>query len=310
VTVASLRASWERLWFAPEHARNLAGVRIAIATHALWIVLSRDYAATSGLPPEFWARVSDAVRWRFLTFPGLETLERWLAILAVLALLAVLIGWRARPAALVAGVLLYHLAPLETIIWTPSPYERGLEVSVLALIVLSAAPCADAWGVDARRRFHGAVPGPASDYRWPLVLIQLFVAQIYFFSGWSKLVRVGVDWLSAANRRAWLLLFNQYDEVAVFTTVGPWLADHAWLCGLLAVGSVALDLGFITVVASRLWRRILVPLAVLFHAGILVSMNIAFLNAPQLLVFINWHWLGARLSAPRGANGQSKLTPA
>ena len=138
------------------------------------------------------------------------------------------------------------------------------------------------------------------EYNWPLLLIQLFVAQVYLFSGWSKLFRVGWSWVSAENLRHWLLLFNQEDQIAVFRGLGTWFAGHPTLCLLIAIGSLTLDLTFIVVLAWKRARAIYVPLAAAFHVGIFFSMNIVFLNLPQLLVFLDWDWFVQRMrSAPR-----------
>ena len=63
---------------------------------------------------------------------------------------------------------------------------------------------------------------------------------------------------------------------------------------------VVLDFGFTLVLFSRSARAFLVPMAVLAHLGILLGMNIAFLNVPQLLVFVDWEalrsWWRARAS--------------
>ena len=307
----ALGRAWDRFWFRRGDARNLAAARIVFAAQALWILLSRDYAATSGLPPAFWATVERSAQWRYLVFPGHEGLESALQLVAAGALSLVLLGWRARPAALVAALSLYHLAPLEAIMWTPSPYERGGEIAILGLVVLAVSPCDDAWSLTARGR---AVPAAAQRYHWPLLLLWLFVALPYFVSGWSKLYRVGPDWVTAENLRRWMLLFSQVDQIRVFDGMAKWIADRPFACGALAVAAIGLDLGFITAVFWRGARLVLVPLAALLHAGILVTMNIAWLNAPQLLVFVDWSALSVRRSVePHGERphprGEAQQTP-
>ena len=291
----SLWEWWDKFWFAPGSARNLAGARIVIAAHALWIVLSRDYGGVSGLPADFWAGVPALDRARYAIVPGHPLVERALTVLAVCALIAVLLGAATRISCLIAALLLYHLAPLETILWTPSPYERGLEIATLSLVVLAIAPCADVWSVRPRR----AVRETTWEYNWPLLLVQLFVAQVYLFSGWSKLFRVGVGWVSAENLRHWLLLFTQEDQIAVFQGLGRWIAGHPLLCSLVAIGSLTLDLTFIVCLVWRRARKVYVPLAAAFHVGIFFTMNIVFLNLPQLLVFVDWDWVIGRKTAKR-----------
>ena len=291
---------WARLALPDGSAVDLAGARIVIAAHALWILLSRDLAAASGLPPELWLRVHESARWRYLLFPGVPSLKHLLQVMAAIALVAAIAGFRTRAACLVASLLLYHLAPLETLIWTPSPYERGFEVSVLALVVLGVSRSGDAWSVDAklaRRAGDAREPAPAWEYGWPLRLVQVFVAQIYFFAGYSKLFRAGFDWISADNLRRWLLLFSQQDQVAVFREPGLFIARHPSLCLAAALGAVVIDLGFPAAVFLPRLRRWLVPAALAFHAGILMTMNIVFLNAPQLGVFVNWRWIAESCSS-------------
>jgi hypothetical protein len=278
-----MRAAWERFWFAHGSARNLAALRIVVAGHALWILLSRDLGGISGLPAEVWAGVAATARWRFLIFEGHPGLERALVLAAVLALAGAALGLMARGCCLAAGLLLYHLAPLETIVLTPSPYVKGFTLVVPALLALSAAPCADALALG--RRPAAAAPW---EYAWPVRLVQVLLAQVYLFSAWGKLLRVGPAWASAVNIERWLYMFNQRDQLVVFDQMGPWIAARPGLCLLIGVGTLALELSFASVLSWHAARRVLVPLVALWHLGIAFAMNIAFLNVPLLLAFVDW----------------------
>ena len=287
------RGAWERFWFAPETARNLAAARIVLAAHALWILLSRDIPSLSALPAEFWAGVPASARWRFLIWEGRPGLEALLQLVALAALVGVLLGVAARACCLLAALLLYHLAPLETLFFTPSPWAKGLTLPVLGLLTLSLSPCADALRLGGRRTIP--VPG-GPEHGWPLRLTQLFACQPYLFSGIAKLKSAGPGWASAENMRAWLLLANQDDQLAVFRAPGLWLADRPALCAAMGALGLAMDLGFILVLLSRRSRWVLLPAALLFHAAIVVTQNYAFLSAPLLLIFVDW---GPR---PRGTD--------
>jgi hypothetical protein len=264
-------AAWERFWHAPEPPLNLAVARVVLALQALWILLSRDLPALSALPASFWAAVPLGARWRYLLWEGHPRLEQVLQAAALLALAGVVLNVGTRACCFVAGLLLYHLAPLETLFFTVSPWARGLTIPVLGLLVFSAVPRA-----------------PRADQGWALRLVQLFVCQIYFFSGWAKLRAAGPSWASAENIRAWLLLSNQDDQLAVFTAPGLWVADHPLLCGLMGAAALAVDLGFMAALFWRRGRPLLVALVAAFHLGILFTQNYAFLSAPLLLVFIDW----------------------
>ena len=290
--VARVRGAWDRFWFAPETARNLAAARIVLAAQALWILLSRDIPALSALPPAFWAEVPASARWRYLIAAGHPALESILQAVALVALVGALLGVAARACCLLAALLLYHLAPLETLFFTASPWAKGLTLPVLGLLTLSLSPCADALRVGGGK----APRASGSDHGWPLRLVQLFVCQPYLFSGIAKLKSAGLLWASPENMRAWLLLANLDDQLAVFRGPGLWLADRPVLCLAMGIAALAMDLGFVLVLFSPRARRVLVPAAVLFHAAIAVTQNYAFLSAPLLLVFVDW---GPRVSRAR-----------
>jgi hypothetical protein len=300
---AKIGRLWQRAFFAPEPALNLAAARVIFAVQALWVLLSRDIPAMSMLPPVFWENVSRSDHWRFLVFPGHAGLEYALQWITVAALVCAILGLMPRLACLVAGLLLYHLAALETLYWTANPFQRGLTISVLALLTLSFSRCGDAL------RLGGAPEvDPSPDYCWPLRLVQFHLANVYFLSGVSKLIRVGPAWLDPQNLREWFLLFSQQEQViresAIFNILGPWFADHPVLCAIAGLYGVVANVTFITTPFSRYARRFLVPDAAFFHVIVLFSMNIFWSNIIQLLIFVNWFWLIDRLR-----QGFSQRTP-
>jgi hypothetical protein len=291
-----LSSAWERWWFRDGSAYELAAARIVFALHALWLLLSRDFASISDVPGVFWRFVPESTRLRYLVFPGHGGLEHLLYWLAVATLAAAALGLAPRMTLLASALLLYHLAPMETIIWSANAMERGFEVAILGLAVLAFAPCADVWAISARRV---AAPAPAWQYHWSLMLVQVLVAEIYVLAGFHKLHHAGLAWMGADNLRRWLLALSLHEPLAVHTTLARFLASHPSLCVAAGAGTVLLELSFPLVLFSRPARRVLVPAAAALHVGILFSMNIFFLNAPQLLVFVNWDAVRSRLGGAR-----------
>ena len=298
-----LSERWNQFWFTPDSATNLATIRIVVALHALWHVLSRDYAAISGLPQEFWRGVSSSARWRYLLFEGNpypETIIQWVA---TAALVGALVGVYPRLSCFVAGIALYHLGPLETIIWTPAPLARGLTIAPIALLALSASPAGDALSLWPRRQPE-AGRSLSGKYRWPRALVQLLVCQIYLFAAYGKLVETGWAWGSAENIRLWLLWFNLEEQNAVFHTLGLWIADRPALCAAIGAGSLALEWTFILALFWRRARPWLISMAVVFHIGILLTMNIHVGETWLLLVFIDWDALAQRVRDRLGGGGK------
>lgn len=278
---ASARAAWDRFWHGETAPRNLAVARAVLAASALWVVLSRfDLPSVLAYPSDMWAGVGALRRLRFLIGAPL-VVERVLYAGLHLALAAALCGIAPRAACFASGLLLYHFAPLETLVNRPNPYLRGFTLPALGLLLLSFAPVLGRW------RAPQEVPAPA----WPLRTVQVLVCQMYFFAGYAKLLVSGVDWPTAANVRGYLLLLNQALSTDPPATLGYALAAHPAACALLGWGGLLFELAFPLVLVSRTARRVLLPLAVLFHAGNALLFRIFFQNVFLLLLFVEW---GAR----------------
>lgn len=288
-----MKQIWNRFWFEADSATNLAIARIIVAVHALWILLSRDYAAISGLSG-FWVAVPSTLRWRYLLFPGHADIETALQWLAVVALLAAIAGVYPRIACVVAGLLLYHLAPLESVIWSPSATARGLTLSPVLLVLLGAARSGDTLRIWPRLT---ASPAPSWEYGWPRRLTWLLIAEVYLFAAYSKLTASGLAWSSAANIRRWLLLFS-LDEQWSHRALGRWLADHPALCLAIGIGVVIFEWTFILAVFSRTARRILVTAALLLQVGIFFALSLNVGETWLVLTFIDWDQLTRRVFAP------------
>jgi hypothetical protein len=204
------------------------------------------------------------------------------------ALAATVCGVATRWAALASGLLLYHLAPLETIIWSGNPYLRGFTIPALGLLIVAAsASC----GAFPRR---GERDVPSWENRWPLALIQLLFAQIYFFAAWSKLVTSGLAWLSPKNIQNYVLVLDQLFNFPRGTPGGNAILGWPALAAGVALGGMLLDLLFPLVLFSRRARWVLLPAAALFHLANGLVFHIWFQNALLLLLFVDWEALATR----------------
>lgn len=297
--IATIRASWDRHWFAPEPALNLAVARVLAAGVALWVLLSRDRAGVSGLPALFWNGVSTTTRWRFLLFPGHERLEQSLTVLAAALFVGALLGLWPRTCSFLSALLLYHLAPLESIIWTASPHGRGLTLATLTLLLCGIAPSGDALA-------RGARPAaPSWTYGWPLRLIQFWLVSVYFFSGVGKVRESAFAWLHAESLTHWLRLATQNDLTAVHRALGSWIADRPVVAGAVGIGTLLFELGSVVALVSRRSRVWFAAVAVAFHTAIYFSMNIALNSWPLLLTFVDWEGVRARLRPSRAGEQRS-----
>ncbi len=275
MAIQDLRRRFDAFWFAGESRANLVVTRVLLAGTALWVVLSR-YRLPSivAFPPEMWNLVSFARRVRFGYFLDVNA-EYVLFVLLHLTLIAAIFGLAPRLSCILSALLLVHFAPLETILWTPNPYLRGLTIPALGLFVFGVA-------------------GGRERRRWPLVLTQLFFAQIYFFAGYSKLFTGGFGWVTASNIRGYLLMLNQFLEFPR-TQIGYALAPYPLVCAGMAWAGIVFDLLFPIVLFKPSTRRFMLPLALLFHIANAVVFHVVFQDTVLLLMFVNWEPLAARV---------------
>ena len=302
---AEPRGAWGAFWYTPEPAVNLAVARILLAGTALWIVLSRhDLPSIVAFAPELWSHVSWWTRLRFFLLWEVGV-ERMLFGVLHVTLAAALLGFWPRLACAVSGLLLYHFAPLESIVWSPNPYLRGLTIPALGLLILSFSRSAEALSLLPRGAPDAVAP--SAEFRWPLRLVQVLMCQIYFFSGWAKLVTSGPAWLTAENIRGWLLLIDQ--SVVGEPSFGTVLAGYPLVCAAMAWAGMGLDLAFPLVLFFPGARWVLVPLAFVFHAASSMFFRIFFQNAGLLLLFVNWKAVLAVVESRRGTWWRPSLEP-
>jgi hypothetical protein len=267
-------AWWEGFWFRPADDLGLIVTRTVSAATALWLVLSRpDLPSLSAWPRELWSGVGPALAARYLI--GAPPWAEWAAfVLLHVALIAVLAGAWSRVAAFVSALLLYHFASFEEVLWhSVGPYFRGFTLPLLGLFVVSFAPVP-------RRGVR------SSDHRWPVALVQVFVVLHYLLPAWAKLTTHGLDWASGAVVRdaivATATAMDQVPPAAYRVAASP------FLCGLIGVLTLGMELLSPLALVSRPAAIVLVALAVVGHVGIAATMGAVFLALPMLVVLLPW----------------------
>lgn len=274
---------WSDVWFRPAGPLGLIAVRFIVALNALWIVLSRpDLPKLVGWPDPFFVRVDRLLATRYFFFrpPVLVEVVLWLALHVFLVM--AMLGVAHRFSCIAAGVLLYHFAPFENILWhTMGPYFSGLTLPILALLILGFAQNAR-WSSQ-----------PSSEYRWPVMLIQVIFTFNYFSAAVSKVHSVGgLKWATAENIRGMALTSLTFETKP---PLAQWVADRPLACLAIAMITMVTEICFIIVPFSRIAANILVPLAIVGHLGIVFVLGIVFLNLPCLLIYLDWDELERRL---------------
>jgi len=278
--MAKLRKIWDDIWFRPASRIGFTATRVIVACFALWILASRpDLPSATAWPLEFWMPLPRMLLFRFGYFglhPGIE----WVLYgLLWLSLVAVIAGFHTRVTAFAAGLLLYHFAPLESIL-TIDDFTTmgGLTVPTIAMFAIGAAEPADR-------------PAESTDYRWPVVLTQLLVALSFLLSGITKLTYVGWRWYTPSNiAQAALTYWSLSGRPAAL-----WIATHSYAAWLVALGSAALDSLFVVAVFWRPARWIVVPLAIVAAVVRSAAFGTHWLALPLLLLFVDWEFVFARV---------------
>ena len=275
-----MQSSLRQWWLADEPRINITVARTLLALTALWVILSRfDLPSILQLPQELWMTVPFDRRARFLlVFP--VAVERALWIGLHIALLLALFGVKEKWSCIVSGLLLYHFAPLETIIWTPNPYLRGLTIPCLGLLIL----------------------GFAEGAGWGLRLTQLLFCGIYFCAGYAKVFTSGVEWASAHNIRLYLLGLDQF--LGLNTAAARGLAGQPALCRFIGIFAVVFELLFPIILIRRAWRRIFVPLAAVMHVLNAWLFHVFFHDIAILLIFFDFSGVQAALVRRRAARSR------
>jgi predicted DCC family thiol-disulfide oxidoreductase YuxK len=219
-------------------------------------------------------------------FLGSET-SLWLfQRLTEVVLFLGVIGWHTRiviPVATLSAFVLNGIMREYSGFW-----DQNL-VPIYVLAVLSFTPCGDGWSLDrvlriARGRSVPAAERPAPVYGWARYACWVVIALTYLAAGLSKVRDGGLEWVSATN---------------IALHLAP-LPDIGFV--LLGIAAVAGELIFVTVLFSRLARRIVPAVTMSMHVGIVLLQNIVFADLVFLpLVFYDFskvrEAIGRRLRA-------------
>ena len=259
----------KRWWFAPAPPERLAALRIAIGAFALIYVISQlpELRALAALPAAQFQPVG-LVRLIGHPLDGATTLAIAVATCALLA-------------AFVGGAAYRWTAPLAALgmLWTLSYRNAWGQVfhienlMVLHVIALACTPAADAWALGRRP----PVP-PAAGYGWAIKLLVALTAATYLIAGIAKLRVGGLHWLDGTVLRDQVAVDNLRKAVLgdELGSLALPLLRHPGLFALLAVFTLAVELGAPLALAGGKIARTWATAAWAFHLGVVLVMNIVF----------------------------------
>ncbi|MBT8248190.1 MAG: HTTM domain-containing protein [Acidimicrobiia bacterium] len=259
-------------WLSEEApARRLAVVRILVGLYATVFVAIRTF---------HWLDVARLPVRRFdpvgvlggLGGPLSPSTVAGLSGMALLTAVAFTLGWRFRWVAPVFASLLLVLTTHGNS-WGQILHTENL--LVLHVIILAFSPADVAFAVGRRQPSDDT---PRHDYGWALRIMTLVVVIAYVIAGLAKLRNGGFDWLTGDVLRNQVAHDNLRKILLgdIYSPVGAWLVQCAWLFPPMAIASVLVELGAPVALLGDRWKKAWAGAAWAFHVGVLAFMAILF----------------------------------
>ena len=185
-----------------------------------------------------------------------------------------------------AGVLFLH-----GLFWNSNALNHSWSLPAYTLALLAFAKTTGHFSLDhffRKHLFKKESPPPSPHATSGLIRKAILVLAVgfYFASGMSKLLESGFQWCDGLS-----LQFHLIDKQKAL-----WLADRLWLCRLISILTIILELGSLAALFSRRARLVWVLGILSFHFGIWITVGPwYFTNMLCLALFIDWGALGRRL---------------
>ena len=298
----SFAAAWQRFWFTPRRAEDLAICRILFAAGMFAVGLSQPVHEWGEIPAFFHRQ---AVFQRRLGIPILDTgvlqgMELvWLGAMVTLAL-----GCYSRTSAAIVCLGSLYLFGIDA----PEFLGRSVTAGVFVPAILAVSYCGDALSVDAwhRRRRGQAIDRPPEEYGWPARLVCVFLSYVFFAAGVAKIRETGFpEWiLSDQTTRSLLLGHYWYSSKsrALWPVGAQLLQMHAGAGVALAVITQFAELLYPLALFFRAVRWTVVPLMLAILIGITMNMGPFF----HLTMLAHVFWVPwSALQFARLSNGRS-----
>jgi hypothetical protein len=296
---------WLRFWFQPSPPTNLCVSRAVFYSALLLLYAKEDYSAWGTVSPAFWMPlpIFSALHLRTLSPPALSVVQ----MLWRTALLTSALGLFTNLSMAIAAATSFYLLGLPHNFGHTFHFDALL---VITCVILACSRAGDAWSIDASIRRSDAATRLSGEYTWPIRLIWVAMAFVFFAAGVAKLRYGGVAWVASNNMRVVLTRAAYHvSDGDPITTAGLWIARHDWLSQSIAAVAVATELGFALALVSVWARAFFVPAAFIMLLGIRVLMGPTFGGFLVVNAFwVPWDLIGARIRAWRLRDSSPVLT--
>ena len=299
---------WNRFWFAPVSTAPLAVLRIVFGLVVMaWLIsLAPDLATFFGPagilpnPPQL-----GPGGWSLLTITNSAAAAVVLWIVALLAGLALTVGFQSRLAAVVVFVAITSFERRNGMVFNGGD---GLLRNMALFVALSPAGAAlswERWRAAPERFWTFPMHAP-----WALRLIHIQVSVVYLSTVWAKLQ--GRTW-GGGLATTFALRIGDIQRIPT----PAFLTDSVVLTNLMTFGTLAVEFSVGVLVWNRVARPYVLALGVLLHLTIELSMMVGFFSLGILTAYLAFldpataerlvarvrgrlpgHWVVAQASSP------------
>jgi len=176
-----------------------------------------------------------------------------------------LLGIATRFSTLMTAVLFYYIGGVPQLFGKVNHYHNLLWFNA----ILAVSPCADYLSVDAavkacRRADEGSItpPQPSRAHGLPIRFIWLLYGLAYFWAGFWKLWVDGKGWISGTSLRDHL--YSRWMDFPGWMPAFR-IDKYPILCKLGGISTIVVEMGFIFLLFSPLWRWFAVGSGFIFH---------------------------------------------
>lgn len=269
----NILSHWNRYWFTPARAGGLGVARIYFFAVMSWLLWDQDVAP--------WADVTQAIWWPLPLFRqlGLTQISPDKAALLHLAFKVCLVfscvGFFTRISSISTALMALYILGL------PNCYggkiSHGWTLPLVLMIVFAFSNSGTAWSIDSfiRKRFSRKPQSAESgQYNWPLKLITVTIALVFFGAGYSKLYRSGLVWIFSDNFSNLLLMHHYWGQPPL--DWGLWIAKHQWLYVPMALSAVTFELGAPLGLINKYLKALIFGSLLLMQIGIWQLIGVKF----------------------------------
>jgi hypothetical protein len=268
------RWSW---WTEPIRAERLAALRIGLAAMLLVDVLGtylprcQDFFGPDSLGSvAIFANSPTSGPWSLASWFEAPPIPVLAVVVWALVSLFLLVGLASRLNALIAWALSLIFLNLN-----PHVHNAGDTIRTVILFYLMVSPCGAAWSLDSwwRRRVQPR-SGATYVYPWPVCLLVVQLAIIYFYNGVHKFL--GPQW------RAGTSLYYVLADLSLARFSYAQLPVPFWLTQMSTWAVLSWEISFPALVLYRPTRTVTLLFGVAMHVAIGLSMELG-LFAPYML---------------------------